>query len=299
MLLPGTASGESSLRLDPFSLGLEQPEAAALQSAIEKAEWPVAEDLLFRSSEAEPRSAAILRALGIAHYQAGRPYPAAAALHRADAISPLDPEARFLLASCFLLLERRHWARSELERLARDHPRHLPYRIALARLHHDDQRFMAGSAELRQAIALAGGSVAALDLLGQCLEALGHHEDASEAYREAILLNESQSQPSPWPHFHLGSLLHDLGDMEPARESLEAAAAIDPGNASVQLELGIVLRKSGDLPAAVEVLEAAARDAPNDAAIQYALAAVYSQTGQKGRSAAAIRRLRAISDRPR
>lgn len=299
-LLPfGAAAAENTLAVDPYRLGLEQGEAAALAKTVGEASWKDAESILVRGSESDPDNAALLRALGIAHYQSGRYYPAAAALKRADAISPLERGARFLLANSFLRLERRHWARAELERLLRSHPEHEPYRLSLARVHYHQQRFGAGASELEQTIALTGGSVETYDLLGQCLEGLGRLGEASEAYRQAISLADEGGAGTVWPHFHLGSLLHDLGDIEPARESLELAASIDPENATVQLELGIVLRKAGDLDEAAGALETAARHAPNDPAIQYALAGVYRQLGQRERSASAMQRFLRISPRPR
>ena len=299
-LLPlGVAAAENMLAVDPYRLGIEQSEAAALAKAVGEASWREAESILFRGSETDPDNAALLRALGIAHYQTGRFYPAAAALKRADAISPLEREARFLLANSFLRLERRHWARAELEQLLRSHPEHEPYRLALARVHYHQQRFGAGVSELGQTIALTGGSVETYDLLGQCLEGLGRLGEASEAYRQAISLGEEAGAGSAWPHFHLGSLLHDLGDLEQAREALELAASIDPGNAAVHLELGIVLRKAGDLEEAAGTLETAARQAPNDPAIQYALAGVYRELGQQERSASAMRRFLRLSPSPR
>ena len=299
-LLPsGVAATESELAVDPYRLGLEQTEAAALAKAIGEASWEGAEGILFSASEKDSDNAPVLRALGIAHYQSGRYYLAATALKRADSISVLEPEARFLLANSFLRLERRHWARAELERLVRDHPGVRPYSVALARVHYHQQRFEAGTNELRRSIALAGGSVEAYDLLGQCLEGLGRLGEASEAYRRAISLNRAGSSKSPWPHFHLGSLSHDRGELELARESLEVAVKIDPKNAPAQLELGIVFRKLGNLSEAANVLEIAARHAPSNPAIQYALSGVYRQMGHVERSDSAMKRLKEISRGPR
>ena len=299
-LLPfGVAAAENTLAVDPYRLGLGRSEAAALAKAVGEASWKDAESILVRGSETDPDNAALLRAIGIAHYQSGRYYQSATALKRADTISPLDREARFLLANSFLRLERRHWARAELEQLVRLHPEHEPYRLALARVHYHQQRFGAGVSELGQTIALTGGSVETYDLLGQCLEGLGRLGEASEAYRQAISLDDEGSAGTAWPHFHLGSLLHDRGDLEPARESLELAASIDPGNAPVQLELGIVLRKAGELEESAGALEIAARHAPNDPAIQYALAGVYRQLGQRERSTSAMQRFLGMSPDPR
>ena len=299
-LLPsGVEAVENELGLDPHRLGLEEAMAGALEKAIGEASWERAEGILFRAAETDPGNAPVLRALGIAHHQTGRFFQAATALKRADSISSLEGETRFLLVSSFLQLQRRHWARSELQRLVEDHPNHEPYRVALARVHYHQQRFEAGASELRRGIALTGGSVEAYDLLGQCLEGLGRLGDASEAYRQAITLDATGSAKSPWPHFHLGSLLHDRGDLEAATESLELAVTIDPKNAPAQLEVGIVLRKAGRLSEAADALEIAARHAPSDPAIQYALSGVYRQLGQPERSASAMRRFQEISRKPR
>ena len=258
-LLPSVvAAAGSELAVEPYRLGLEETAAAALDKAINEASWEGAERILFSASETDPENPAVLRALGIAHYQAGRYYQAAKALKTADATSPLEREARFLLVNSFLQLDRRHWARAELERLVQGHPRHEPYRIALSRVHYHQQRFEAAATELRKSISLAGGSVEAYDLLGQCLEGLGRLTEASDAYRQAISLDTAGSPRSAWPHYHLGSLLHDSGDLASAKKSLELAASIDPRNAPAQLELGIVLGKAGELAKAADALETAA-----------------------------------------
>lgn len=290
---PSPAS-DSELALNPFGLGLEDGQAAALEAAIDAGGWRTAEAMLFRSAMSEPENPAIQRALGIAHYQAGRPYPAAAALKRADAMSPLDAETRYLLASAFLRLERRHWARAELEHLVQAHPHLERYRVALARVHYEDQRFEAGIEMLGAAPAENGRSAEAYDLAGQCLEGLGRSEEAVEAYRKAILVGTGQPAESPWPHFHLGSLLHDLGQLEPAEASLRSATRIDPGNAPALHELGLVLRKTGKLKASAEALEAASRLSPADATIVYSLASVYRQLGLRERSAALMDRFRGL-----
>ncbi len=295
-LLPARViATDSELGLDPYSLGLEQPEAAALDNAIGTAAWHMAERILFEASAVDPESASRHRALGIAHYQSGRHYLAAAALKRADAISPLDLEARFLLASSFLLLDRRHWGRAELERLVELHGNHSSYLLALARVHYDQQRFAAGAEKLHLAIDEGSGSVEAYDLLGQCLEGLGRHNGAAEAFRKAISLDASRRVRSPWPHFHLGSLMHDLGSLELAKTSLEISTGIAPENVPAHVELGIVLRKLDNLQGAARALETAAELAPTDAMIQYSLARVYRQMGFADRSDSATKRFRILS----
>lgn len=296
-LLPlGVAGSDNEVRLDSFGLGLEQPDAVALDRAVREEAWPIVEAVLLKAAEMDAVSAPVLRALGIAHFQCGRYFQAAAALKRADRAEPLEPEARFLLVNTFLRLQRRHWARAELERLVREHPDHGPYRVALAEVHYHRQHFEQGASELKEAISRTGGSVEAFDLLGQCLEGLGRLGEASDAYRRAITLDKSSGVQSAWPHFHLGSLLHDQGDLETATKALQIAARIDPNHAAATLELGIVLRKAGELGRAANVLEAAGRLDPDNPTIPYTLAGVYRQLGQAERSVAALDLFRQISD---
>ncbi len=285
------ANGQS-ISLAPHGLGLAASEAAALDDAIDSASWAEAESILLEATAVDPGDPARQRALGISHFQAGRIYAAAAALKRADNLSPLDAETRFLLSTAFLRLERQHWARAELEHLVERHADHERYRLALARIHYDQQRFRQGVELLSRGIEEHGGSIEAHDLLGQCLEGLGLHEQAAQAYRKSIRIGKASS---PWPHFHLGSLLHDNGDLESAEEALRAATAIDPENGPAYKELGIVLRKAARLRASSDALEIASRLAPTDATIQYALAGVYRQLGLGERSAAAMRRFRELS----
>lgn len=292
----GSAGSDKEVRLNASGLGLEQPDSVALDRAVREEAWPIVEGILLEAAEMDAVSGPVLRALGIAHYQCGRYFQAAAALKRADRAEPLEPEARFLLVNAFLQLQRRHWARAELEQLVREHPGHGPYRVALAEVHYHRQHFEQGVSELKEAISRTGGSVEAFDLLGQCLEGLGRLGEASDAYGRAIALDKASGVRSPWPHFHLGSLLHDQGDLETATEALQIAATIDPNNVAATLELGIVLRKAGELGQAANVLETAGRLDPDNPTIPYTLAGVYRQLGQTERSAAALDQFRQISD---
>ena len=290
---------DRELTLNPADLGLPASEANALATAIRTEAWSTAEDILFLAADADPGNPKVLRALGIAHYQAGRHFPAASALKRADSITTLSQDDRFLLASSYLRLKRGHWARAELERLVEKHADNARYRYSLARIHYEQQRFVDAAQSARQSIGIDASSVEAHDLLGQCLEGLGEFPQAAEAYNTAISLDERSEVQSPWPHFHLGSLLHDLGDLARAEASLSAAIAIDAEHGPSLRELGIVRQKSGNLDAAAEALEAAGRLLPDDARIQYLLGRIYLQRGDAVRGESALERFREISGKVR
>ena len=290
---------DRELPLNPAGLGLQASEANALAAAIQSKAWNTAEEILFLAADGDPANAKVLRALGIAHFQAGRYFPAASALKRSDAIMTLDQQGRFLLASSYLRIQRGHWARAELERLVEEHTDNSRYRYTLARIHYDQQRFADAARSVRQSIRLDATSVEAHDLLGQCLEGLGDFSQAAKAYHTAISLDERNEVRSPWPHFHLGSLLHDLGDLARAEVSLGAAIELDAAHGPSLRELGIVRQKSGRLDAAAEALEAASRLLPDDPKIQYLLGRIYLQRGDAVRGEVALDRFREISGEER
>ncbi len=297
LLLLAGIPASSQLVIEVAGLSLGETEAATLEEAIREKDWSTAETILFRAEKEDRGNAAKLRALGIAHYQAGRHFLAARALKRSDRIEPLDSEARHLLAGAMLRVERSHWARAELERLVEIEPSNSPYALALARIHYDTQRFQQGVDVLRPALQRDPGAVEAYDLLGQCLEGLGRHGDAESAFRRAISLDEDRAVRSAWPHFHLGSLLHDLGRVDAAREPLEAAIRINRGVVPAHVELGIVLLKAGELQAAARALETAAGLEPSNAAVQYSLAGVYRRMGMDDHASLAMDRFRELSNR--
>ena len=295
MLAVQLAAAPNELRLDPESLGLPETATQQLREAIAEGSWIIAEDILFKAAAGDSANPPLQRALGIAHYQVERYLAAASALKRADRIAPLDAQVRFLLANSYLRLERSHWARAELQRLIEEDATDAQYRYALARIYYDQQRFGEAVAELGVAILRNPGYAEAHDLLGQCMEGLGRLQDAAEAYRSGIALNAAQGKRSAWPHYHLGSLLHDKGEVEQAEAALRVAVETDPLNVPARLELGILLGKLGKLAGAAEVLEAAARLAPSDPKIQYSLAGVYRRQGLAGRATKAIERFRQLT----
>ena len=297
-LLPAQAEATSGeLALNPRGLGLSEAAAAELERAIAAEDWRLAESSLFAAVRGNPASAGLRRALGIAHYQAGRHFLAAAELKRADAIETLDEGTRHLLASAYLRIGRRHWARAELGRLIERQPESPSYRYSLARILYEQQRFGAATSELRSALRADPEFAEAHDLLGQCLEGLGRTEEAATAYRRAIDLFKTGHAPSPWPLYHLGSLLHDLGQMEGARAALEQAVKVDAGHVPSLRELGGVLLKSGRLDDSAKALETAARLEPDSEVIQYSLMRVYRLMGRTDLAANALRRYQEISNR--
>lgn len=295
-LIPRLRGSENEIQLRAEELGLPRATTETLQTAIATGEWGVAEGILFEAASSNPESASLLRALGVAHYQAGRHFSAGSALKRSDALAPLDPEARFLLAGSFIRIERRHWARAELETLVLTDGESGKYRLALARVHYDQGQFAAALSQLDRILEGSPAWAEAHDLRGQSLEGLGRNEAARAAYERAISLNPEAVPASAWPHYHLGSLLHDLGDLEAAETALAAAVTLDRTHAPAQRELGVVYLKANKLRLAAEALESAAELSPRDPAIQYSLVSVYRRLDRERLAQAAMERFRELTE---
>lgn len=293
---PRALGVENAVSLRAEELGLQPATTERLRAAIAAEQWPTVEDILFKAASSSPQPATLLRALGIAHYQAGRYFSAASALKRSDALAPLEPEARFLLAGSFIRLERRHWARAELDRLVAQHGDSDRYRLALAQVHYDQGQFSAALSQLDQILESMPELAAAHDLRGQSLEGLGQPRAAMTAFERAISLNREELTVSAWPHYHLGSLLHDLGDLEAAETALAAALTADRGHAPAQRELGIVYAKANKLRLAADALESAAQLSPLDASVQYSLVSVYRRLGRASDAEAAMDRFRELAE---
>lgn len=302
LLFPAVAAFAQTLDLSVGGLDIPAEARRETAAAAAAGDWRTAEAALHRivqerAAQAKPEDAALLRALAVAHFQAGRWFAAARAFKRSDRIEPLRASDRFALATAFSRFERRHWARAELERLVAEHPAEKDYRFALSEIFYFYQWFGQAAEQLDEVIRLAPDFAPAHDRLGQCFEGMGEHEKAAAAYRRALALDEASGRKSPWPAFHLGGLLHDLGRLAEAEAALERAAAADARQAAVHYELGVARRKLGKWAAAAASLEQAAALEPENAKTLPALAQVYRRMGREDAARQTLERFRDLRAR--
>ncbi len=293
LLLAVSAAGQT-LELSVGALDIAGDVRKEVAAAASSGDWRTVEAALYRAAQDKPGDAGLLRALAVAHFQAGRWFAAARAFKRSDRIETLSADDRFALATAFSRLERRYWARAELERLVEKHPAEKNYRFALSEIFYFYQWFGQAAEQLEQVILLAPDFAPAHDRLGQCFEGMGEHEKAADAYRRAMELDAASGRKSPWPSFHLGSLQHDLGQIEEAEAALRQAAAADPLQAAVHYELGVVLRKRGEWAAAAESLNRAVELKPANAKALLALSQVYGRMGEEDAARQTLKRFREL-----
>ena len=264
----------------------------ARQAAAAIEQGPEAEQ-----SSPRPDSAAPLTALGAVLFHNERYLQSAIAYNQAERIAPLGELSRFTLATAYIAMDRRHWARPELEKLAAMNPRNAVYPYWLAGVDYFYQWFDDAIAKLRTSIELDPDFAPAYDRLGQCLEGAGNPDEALAAYEKAIMLNKTQGNGSPWAAWHLGSLLHDLGRLSDAEDALREALQNARDSPRVYYDLGVVLRKQGKLKEAREVLLRAAELDPADPKPHYALAEVYRRSGDKRKALAELEEFQGLSGR--
>ena len=291
------ASLAQTLEIDLDTLHLPAAVEDRLRQDIAEADWRHVEALLFSLANSGAPRPELLEALAAAHLQCGRNLQAARAYLRAARARPLGAASRFALAKAYLGLEKRHWARRELERLAAEEPENPRFPAALASIFHDFQWYAMAEEQARIVIKLDPDSSDGYVRLGQALEGRNEADAAIEAYRAAVEKDRKSRRRSALPAFHLGSLLLETGSPQDALEAFEEALDVDPNHVSTIYEHAMALGDLGRSDEATASLEKAARLAPADARIHYALAGAYRRTGMLEKAQEALRRFKALSER--
>ena len=246
-----------------------------------------AEMLLIEATQANPNSPQLLIAVAGVFFLDGDFANTAIAYKKAEKLAPLDERSRFTLAMAYVALNRREWARPELEKLAGAQPKSPLYPYWIARLDYDEQKFEAAVERLRRAVSLKPDYMKAHDNLALNLEALGKFDEAQRAYEEAVRLNRLQKPSSPWPPLNLGIMLLKLGKVEAAEPLLREALEYNPKSAEARYRLGMLLEKKGNTPEAIAQLTQSSDLDTGYPDPVYALARLYRQAGdsQKAQSA--------------
>jgi tetratricopeptide (TPR) repeat protein len=280
-------------------LPLNAEQRTNLQQALSTKDYTQAEDLLVKAVEANPKSTRLLTLLGGIFFLDGKYLNSAIALKRAEALAPLQDSHRFTLAMAYVVLDRKDWARPELERLHRTNPNNASYLYWLGRLDYDAQQFHAGIAKYQQVLKLDPKFMKAYDNLALCYEALGEHEQAIATYQKAIGLNRASSKPSPWPALNLGSLLAKLGRLEEARNYLKDSLDCDPKLAQAHYELGVVYEKEDKTPDAIQELNLAAALDPSYPDPHYSLGRIYRKLGEAKKAENALATFQKLKEEKR
>ena len=127
----------------------------------------------------------------------------------------------------------------------------------------------------------------------------GNLRQALERYLKVISLTQNDI-----PHYaevrhrifvNMASAYSGLGDFKQARESLQSAVNLNPGDAAEWTNLGILAQKTGDVASAIAAYDQALRIAPTRRRYQL-LAGALQQAGRQHEAQAAMQQAMALSD---
>jgi tetratricopeptide (TPR) repeat protein len=251
----------------------------SIEEALQKKDFTAAETELVKLIEQNSNSNQLLVLLGRIFFLDKKYLNSAIAFKKAEKIKPLKEDDLFTVAMSFVILNRKDWARQELQRLAQANLKDPRYPYWLARLDYDDAQYAAAIEKLKRAIGLDANFVKAYDNLGLSYEALGEYEEAYKSYEKATDLNRQQSWKSAWPPLNFGIFLQNRGRIAEAEPYLREAVGHEPKLAQARFQLGVLLEKQKKYKDAIEELSTAVSLDPKYPEPHYALARIYRLTG--------------------
>ena len=282
---------------DLSGLQLGDVQQFQLEDALKRRDYKRAESILVDEAERDPKSPRTARLLVMAggiFFLDGQYLSSAIAWKKAEAIAPLDDRTRFTLAMAYVKLNRRDWARPELDKLAAARPQDPLYLYWLARLDYDGQNYVAAIARLQKAVEMDPKMMRAYDTLGLCYDYLGQSSEAIKNYNRAVELNRLQAKPSPWPHVDLAISLVSVNHLAEAEKNLREALGYDSRLQQAHYQLGRVLEMQGAYQAAIQSLNQAIAQDPAYPEPHYLLGRIYHRLGNDQLSKAEIERFQEL-----
>jgi tetratricopeptide (TPR) repeat protein len=282
VLLAAAAPAQEVQELSPSppattlqSLPLNVVKRSTLQEAMAKRDYTAAQDLLAEEAAKNPKSQPILLVLANVLFLDGKQLYSALVFKKAELLGPLDERNRFLLALSYIAISRKNLAIAELENLAQSNPSNAVYPYWLSRLAYRKTNLQVAFSYAEKAVRLDPSFMKAYDQLGLCYAGLNQTEEAIQAYKEAIRLNQQHALRWPWPSMNLGTLLLRLERLDEAEAHLRDSVSIDPRFPVAHFRLGQVLEKKERDQEAIAELEQAARFDPTYPEPHYALGRIY------------------------
>jgi tetratricopeptide (TPR) repeat protein len=277
------ATPNAGIPRDLADLELAAGRQKDLRDALGEKDYKRAETILTEEAARDPKSARAAKLLvtaGGIFFLDGQFLNSAIAWKKAEAIAPLDERSRFTLAMAYVKLNRRDWARSELDRLWAARPDRQLYLYWLGRLDYDEQQYTSAISRLERVVVLDPTMMRAFDLLGLCYDYLGRLDDAIKNYNQAVELNRRQAKPFAWPLVDLAISLLEVNQPAEAERNLREAIRYDAKLPQAQYQLGRVLEMRQAYPEATDLLKQAATLDPAYPEPHYLLGRIYQKKGE-------------------
>lgn len=283
VMLAAAGQGQEVQELSPIPppapsvkvLPLDAVTRSTLEEAIGKHNYTAAENLLAQEAAKNPKSQPLLLVLADVLFLDGKQLNSALVLKKAELLGPLDERSRFLLALSYIAISRKNLAVAELEKLTQSNPSNAVYPYWLSRLAYRKTDLQLAFQYAEKAVRVDPAFMKAYDQLGLCYAGLNQTEEAIQAYKEAIRLNQQQTLRWPWPSMNLGTLLLRLDRLDEAESYLRDSISIDPRFPVAHLRLGQVFERKERYDEAIAELEQAAKLDPTYPEPHYALARIY------------------------
>jgi tetratricopeptide (TPR) repeat protein len=275
--------------LSPLELSPEH--RSQVEAALQQKDYKTAERILIQEAELDPKSPRAGRLLefsGGLFFLDAQYGNSVIAWKKAEAIAPLDERTRFTLAMAYIEVNRRSWARSELDKLSLAHPDNALYLYWLARIDYDDQKYSEAIARLQRIVQLDPNMVRSHDLLGLCYDYMGQFDQALASFSRAVELNRVQAKPSPWPPLDMAVTQMELNQLANAEKGLREAITYNPKLPQAQYQLGRVLDKEGKVEQAIQALKTSAALDRAYADPHYLLGRMYQKVGKNDLAKAEI-----------
>lgn len=222
---------------------------------------------------------------GIDFFFRQKPAEAAVEFERALARDRRQPRAAKLLGLCYHLLKDNEKAEKAFLLAAELDPKDSDPRFFLGRLYYLKNFFEKARENLEAALKLNPRDSRAHSYLALTLEAMGDNDNALTEHAAAVKWNAKLMKPDFRPHESYGALLLKLNRLPEAEQQLLRAREIAPSIWETRFELGKLYHRRGELEAARQELEAALKDGspgPEDAPrIRHLLARVYFSLGRR------------------
>ncbi len=196
--------------------------------------------------------------LGNLQLEEGNPEAAASRFQSALALDPEHRQSLFGLATAHLKLDRIEEALVGYQRLLDIAGQDLRTTLAIADIEVKRGDLAAAEAVLERAT-MAGSPGHLFNRLGEVRALTGRADQAVADFETAIGSNPRLSQP----HFNLGVLFDELGDVARARAEYEKAIEKAPKHFKAQLNLARLVGRLGDSRRERELLEMSIASKPN------------------------------------
>lgn len=268
---------------------------------MSRRDYKRAETILVEEAQRDPtsaRTAELYTLVGHILFLDGQYLNSAIAWKKAEAIAPLDDQTRFSLAMTYLELNRRDWARDELQKLSRGDPKNPLYLYWLAKLDYDARAYTPAITKLRRVIELDPNMMRAHNDLGLCFDSLGQFDEAVQSFTRAIELNRREEQPSAWPPLNLAVSLISLNRLDEAVARLHEALSYNPKFPQAHYQLGLVLEKEGKFQEAIAPLQQAIGLEPSYPEPHYTLGRIYQRQGKREEAQEEIEKFKKLKKEP-